>query len=129
MKVTNQKPAELSPLYSATKNGQFNPIEHLKENIVKPLFTPLTGTSAVIQDDNGQNVTEDDICDLILATQTGTIDPIAEDTMNEIFSQTLLYFEKTNNIGTQDLFANQAASKVSHYLFPVRPQYTLPAQT
>lgn len=121
MKVTNQKPAELSPLYSATKSGQFNPIEHLKENIVKPLFTPLTGTSAVIQDDNGQNVTEDDICDLILATQTGTIDPIAEDTMNEIFSQTLLYFEKTNNIGTQDLFANQAASKENAKYAGVQP--------
>ena len=41
MQVTNQKPVELSPLYTASIKNTFDPVELVKNTVVKPLFQPL----------------------------------------------------------------------------------------
>ena len=41
MKVTNQKPIVLSPIYHDTISNTFDPIGCMEDIIAKPMFTPL----------------------------------------------------------------------------------------
>ena len=47
MTVTNQKPVELSPLYTANIKNTFNPVETLKALMATPLFQPQIPTAQV----------------------------------------------------------------------------------
>ena len=110
MNVSNQKPAVLSPIHTVSSVGVFNPIENLKTAVVKPLFSPIVGTTATLTDDNGNDLDENTITDILLETLDDNVNPVAEDAMSELFYKTLVYFEKTPYLSIADLFANQAAS-------------------
>lgn len=108
--ASNNKPAVLSPVYSAKLTGDYNPTEFIKETIVEPLYTPLiAGTHASIKA-NGRDVTSNDIIDMVLDACGDTINLTAEDALKELYHSTLVYYDKAKQMGVNDLFAVQAGA-------------------
>ena len=56
MKVTNQKPIVLSPIYNDTIANTFDPISCMEDIIAKPMFTPLVASNKVSIKANGQTL-------------------------------------------------------------------------
>lgn len=111
MNVTNQKPAELSPVYKSTAKGQFDPVASMRETIADPLFTPyLANTKASIQE-NGTDITPDDITNRVIACCQDIQDMNSEVWCKELFSKTLVHFDKSTNFGVNELFTIQSAIK------------------
>lgn len=111
MKVSNQKPVVLSPVYDAVIKGDFEPQKYMKQTMATPLFTPLVAGTPVTMTANGSQLTDDDITDMILACMGDTIDPTAETAAKTMFQQTLTYFDAKSTLTIQDTFAIQAAVK------------------
>lgn len=111
MQINNQKPVVLSPVYSSQITGDFDPMACIKASMVTPLFTPLIANSLVTITDNNQNITDDDILQTIIDCCQDTIDTKAEDFMKELFSNALVYFDKTMPATLQNVFAVQAGCK------------------
>ncbi len=108
--ATNNKPAVLSPIYSAKLTGDYNPTEFIKSTIVDPLYTPLiAGAKATIQA-NGRSVSANDIIDMVLDACGDTINLTAEDALKELYNSTLVYYDKAKQMGVNDLFAVQAGA-------------------
>lgn len=117
MQVSNQKPVELSPVYTARIAGDYNPTEYIKQTMAEPLYQPLVPTAPITITKNKQPVTPDDIVTKIIDCCGDTMDVQAEDAMKDLFSKTLLYFDKNTPLSIQDTFAIQSAVK-SNLPFP-----------
>lgn len=111
MQVTNQKPVELSPVYDAVITGQFDPVEYLKQTVVRPLMNPLSPNTPVQFTANGGALGEDDLSQYVLNCLGATLDAPAEAIAKELFHKTLVYFDKTSDLSVQDLFAIQSGVK------------------
>lgn len=111
MQITNQKPVELSPVYDAVITGQFEPVDYLKETVIKPLMTPLSPSAPMQFSVNGSQLGEDDLTQYVLNCLTDTFDAAAEAVVKDMFHKTLVYFDKTSDLSIQDLFAIQSAVK------------------
>lgn len=111
MQITNQKPVELSPVYDAVITGQFEPVDYLKETVIKPLMTPLSPSAPVQFSANGSQLDEDNLTQYVLNCLTDTFDAAAEAVAKDMFHKTLVYFDKTSDLSIQDLFAIQSAKK------------------
>ena len=108
MRVNNQKPQILSPVYKSQITGDFEPDKYLNETMVEPLFEPLVAGQPVEMKHNGNDLTSDDIKQIILNCLGDTIDATAEAATKEIFSKTLVYFDKKTDLTIQETFAIQA---------------------
>jgi hypothetical protein len=108
--ATNNKPAVLSPVYSAKLTGNYDPTEFIKETIVDPLYAPLVANTQVSIQANGKKVTQNDIIDMILNACGDTINLTAEDALKELYHSTLVYYDKAKQMGVNDLFAVQAGA-------------------
>lgn len=111
MQITNQKPVELSPVYDAVITGQFEPVDYLKDTVIKPIMTPLSPSAPVQFSANGGQLGEDDLTQYVLNCLTDTFDAAAETVAKDMFHKTLVYFDKTSDLSIQDLFAIQSAVK------------------
>lgn len=110
MQVTNNKPVELLPTYNAVISGQFDPVDYLKNTIVKPLMTPLSPSSPVTFKHKNIQLNEDDLTQGILDCLGNTINTANEAVAKDMFKQTLVYFGDTN-LPIQELFVIQASKK------------------
>lgn len=113
MQVTNQKPVELSPLYTANIKNQFDPIELVKNTVVKPLFQPLIPGAAVTMSHNGNTIDEDTITQRVLDCCGVHQNPTAEAWCKQVFGQTLLHFNANTPLNILSLFQTQAAVKAN----------------
>ena len=112
MQVSNQKPVVLSPVYNSLITGDMNPQDYIKETLAKPLFTPLITTAPVVMTGGGNTpITEDDIVNHVINCCGDTVNGTAEAAAKEIFSKTLVYFDKNSPLNIQNLFPIQAAVK------------------
>ena len=111
MQVTNQKPVELSPVYDAVITGQFDPVEYLKQTVVRPLINPLSPNAPVQFTANGGTLDEDDLAQYVLNCLGAAMDASAEAVAKELFHKTLVYFDKASDLSIQDLFAIQSGVK------------------
>lgn len=111
MQVSNQKPVELSPVYTPKITGAYDPTEYIKQTMAEPLFTPMVPTSPVSITINNQSITADDITIDILDCCGDTIDVKAEDKIKELFGQTVMNFDRQTPLSIQDTFAIQSAVK------------------
>lgn len=111
MQVTNQKPVELSPVYDAVITGQFDPVEYLKQTVVRPLMNPLSPSAPVQFTANGGALDEDDLTQYVLNCLGAALDASAEAVAKELFHKTLVYFDKASDLSVQDLFAIQSGVK------------------
>lgn len=111
MQVTNQKPVELSPVYDAVITGQFDPVEYLKQTVVRPLMNPLSPSAPVQFTANGGTLDEDDLSQYVLNCLGAALDASAEAVAKELFHKTLVYFDKASDLSVQDLFAIQSGVK------------------
>ena len=109
MKVTNQKPAILSPHYKASAKGGFDPTVFITDTISKQLYNPLNTSHPVTITEGKKDITEDDITEKITLACDDTINTTLEDWLKELFSKTLVYFGKTLNVNS--LFITQSAVK------------------
>lgn len=127
MKVTNIKPVELSPVYKASANGAFEPNKLLQETMAKPLFNPLIQGQPCVISENGKNLTDDDVADIILACMGDQINTQAEDLAKELMSKCLLTFNRNATIGAKGIFVTQAGTAAGLPEPGPRVKYT-PAQ-
>lgn len=111
MQITNQKPVELSCVYDAVITGQFEPVDYLKDTVIKPIMTPLSPSAPVQFSANGGQLGEDDLTQCVLNCLTDTFDAAAEAVAKDMFHKTLVYFDQTSDLSIQDLFAIQSAKK------------------
>lgn len=111
MQVTNQKPVELSPVYDAVITGQFDPVEYLKQTVVRPLMNPLSPSAPVQFTANGSALDENDLSQYVLNCLGAALDASAEAVAKELFHKTLVYFDKASDLSIQDLFAIQSGVK------------------
>lgn len=112
MTVTNQVPAELSPVYTSSPSGDFNPSDFIKQTITSQILKPITPSSPVtITDANGNNIDEDTIISYIIDCCDEVIKPLSETVVKQLFGKTLCYFDDTTNLSVQNTFAIQSAVK------------------
>ena len=112
MQVSNQKPAVLSPVYTSVIAGDMKPQDYIKETLATPLFTPLIPAAPVTMTGSGNTpITDDDIVSHVINCCGDNINPSAEAAAKEIFSKTLVYFDKNTPLSMQSLFSIQAAVK------------------
>lgn len=109
--VANQKPVVLSPVYDAVISGDFDPCSYIKANMVKPLFTPLVAGQQVTMTAQNQPVTEDNITELIANSMSSSIDPNIEQSVKDLYHQTLVYFNNNTHIPMQNIFTIQSMTK------------------
>ena len=110
MKVTNQKPTVLSPVYNDTISAAFDPIELLKSVIATPLFNPMVAGTKVSIKGNNNTITEDDITQQMLNCCGDAVNVTAETFMKELFHETLINFNKNTNIGMNEAFVVQSGT-------------------
>lgn len=106
--VSNNKPAVLSPVYSAKIAGDYEPHEFIRDTIVKPLFTPFSGNGTANIQANNSQLSEDDIIDLVISSCGDQINMTTETALKELYHQTLVYYDKAPQMGINDLFSVQA---------------------
>ena len=111
MKVSNQKPAVLSPIYDAVIKGDFDPVVYMKKTIATPLFEPLVATSPVEIKSNNRLIDEDEITNTVLSCLDDVLDVLSEKTAKILYSKTLVYFDAQSTLTIQDIFAIQAAAQ------------------
>lgn len=110
MKVSNQKPVELSPIYSPVTTGDFHPEEYLVQTIHQ-LFNPLNPNQPVTFTAGGNNLTETDVADYFLKCLGVTYDATAQASAKEILHQTAVYFNKNTTLTIDEMFFVQSLVK------------------
>ena len=109
MQVTNIKPAVLNPVYTSKITGQFDPIGTMKDTICGALRNPLVpNTQVLIQTNNGQPITDDDIVNKLVDCLGDTPNLPAENWVRTLLGMCLLNFNKNTNMGMRNLFAIQS---------------------
>lgn len=110
MKVNNQKPVILSPVYQTNASGAFDPVTCVTETLAKPLYQPMVQGSACTISSNGSDVSPDDITNRILACLQTSMDIASEDFIKELMSKCLITFPKNTPLTVRSLFAVQSAA-------------------
>lgn len=107
--TNNQQPGLLQSHYLDKISLAFDPVEIIRQTVVKPLFTPLMPNSPVTIQKDGKDMSEDDIINGFFNCSDDTVNVAAEDLIKEVLSQTLVYYDKS--LSVQDVYAVQAAKK------------------
>lgn len=117
--ITNQKPAQFSPVHKLPVSGDYDPVAGITATLVDPLYEPLNQTHpVVISDGSGNDLDKDQTTALILACLSDTVDAQAEDTVKSLVAQGSIYYDKKSPLLVNELFAVQAGV-----------QYKLPTPT
>ena len=75
--VANSLPTRLEPVLR-TIAGALDPVEDLRTTVLQPLLTPLNGQTAVVTDDQGSTLDEDQLLGIAQRCLTGVVDADAE---------------------------------------------------
>ena len=105
IRVRNQKPNTLNPVYIPSFKGDFDLKQYMSDVFQPTLRLPMVPTSPVEIEDNGNSMTDDNIFDLMLRCCTGTVDVTAEDECRSLFSQVLQYYNPKTKLLLKDAFA------------------------
>lgn len=105
IRVYNQKPGVLNPIYKPKMKDSFDVREHM-DAVFQPLFrTPLVPSSPVDITLNNTSITDDYIYNIISDCCTDTVNSQSEDLCRELFSQTLQHFNPKTKLLAKDVFA------------------------
>lgn len=110
MKITNQKPQVLSPVYDAKAKGDFDPVAAMKAAVIEPLYTPLVGTAPASFTANGKSINADELTQMLCDCLGDTYNATAEAAMRDVLHQTLLNYDTANVLGAKELFAAQSGA-------------------
>lgn len=113
MRITNQKPQVLSPVYNHNAAGVFDPVAHIREILADPLYTPLSQNHTVSIDDKGTPVTPDIIANNIVNCCSIVQNPASETWCKELYSMSLVSFDKNTPLNIKNLFAIQSGKAVN----------------
>ena len=115
--ITNQKPAQFSPVHTLPVSGDYDPAAAITATVVDPLYTPLNQNHAVvINDGNGNDLDKDETGQLILDCLGDSVNPQAEATVKDLLAQGGIYYDRRTPLLVNEMFAVQAGV-----------QYKLPA--
>lgn len=110
--LSSQKPAQLSPIHKLPLTGGYDPVPAIKKAIVDPLFEPLVpGGKAILLDDKGQDVSSDQVLDVLMSTMSPTVNTQAESDMKSLLQQGLVHYDQMTPMLTNELFVTQAAKE------------------
>lgn len=110
MKISNQKPAILSPVYDDPIGNQFDPTEFVKKTITDPIFTPMVQGHPVSITSNGKTVTQDEVTQTFIDCMGEAYNAVADNTAKTILGQTLTHFDANTNLTTDELFPLQSGT-------------------
>lgn len=110
MKITNQKPQVLSPVYDAKAKGDFDPVAAMKAAVIEPLYTPLVGTAPASFTTNGKSINADELTQMLCDCLGDTYNATAEAAMRDVLHQTLLNYDTATVLGAKELFAAQSGA-------------------
>ncbi|MCB5280641.1 hypothetical protein [Arthrobacter sp. ES1] len=117
--ITNQKPAQFSPVHTLPVSGVYDPVAGITATLVEPLYTPLNQTHPVtITDAGGNDLDQDATTQLFLDCLGDSVDAQAEDTVKNLVAQGSIYYDQKSPLLVNELFAVQAGV-----------QYKLPTPT
>lgn len=117
--ITNQKPAQFSPVHKLPVSGEYDPVAGITETIVEPLYTPLNQNHpVVISDGQGNDLDQDETTQLVLNCLGETVDIAAETAVKDLLAQGSVYYDKHSPLLVNEMFAVQAGI-----------QYKLPTPT
>jgi len=111
MKITNQRPVDLNPIYMDNISKDFDLIETTKNVIVRPLFQPIAPNAKVTMQANGNAITEDDIVNMFFDCCHEAYLAPQQTAFREILGNCLVSFNKQSNLSMKELFAIQAGAK------------------
>ncbi|KIA72718.1 hypothetical protein ANMWB30_24860 [Arthrobacter sp. MWB30] len=107
--ITNQKPAQFSPVHTLPVSGIYNPVTGITTTLVEPLFTPLNQNHAVtITDGHGTDLDMDQVTQVLMSCLGNTVDIQAEDIAKDLIAQGSIYYDKRSPLLVNELFAVQA---------------------
>lgn len=105
VKVINQKPNPLNPVYIPSFKGNFDVNDYMTKVFNPTLRLPMVPTNVVNIEIDGQNANDDEINRLMLRCCTGTVDSEAEDACRSLFHQALPFYNPNTKLLLKDLFA------------------------
>lgn len=120
--TTNQQPVMLNSMYLDSLSAAFDPYTMVKDNVVKPLYTPLVQSSPVTIDEDGRVLSEDDITQCLFNCSDDRVNIQEEQRMKDILNSTLVYYDKALNV--QSVYAVQAGKKLNMLMPSDRVLYT-----
>ncbi|MEO3931331.1 hypothetical protein WMO79_00765 [Micrococcaceae bacterium Sec7.4] len=107
--MTNQKPAQFSPVHKLPVSGDYDPVAGITATIVEPLFTPLNQNHpVVISDAQGTSLDQDETTQLVLGCLGDTVDAQAEATVKDLIAQGSIYYDQKSPLLVNEMFAVQA---------------------
>lgn len=110
MKITNQKPAILSPIWDDNLKVDFDPTPVL-QTMMQQLFQPLMPSVPVtMQDNKGHTVTNADIATWFAECLDTTYNSTAETIMKDVFGNTLADFNPKTTLSIRNVFAVQSGT-------------------
>ena len=111
MRVSNQKPTILSPVYKSKISGNMDVIDYMRQTLAAPLYNPVIQNQPVQLLANQTPITEDDIVSHVIACCQYAMSPTDEAWCKTLYGKTLVYFDQNTNLNIQNLFAIQSATK------------------
>ncbi len=105
VRVYNQKPNKLNPVYIPSFKGDFDLEKYMTDVFQPTLRMPMVPNNPVDIQINNSSKTDTDINKLMLRCCTGTVDSDAEETCRSLFGQTLQYYNPQTKLLLKDLFA------------------------
>lgn len=110
IRVKNQKPNTLDAVYIPSFKGDFNLKKYMSDVFSKTLRMPMVPTSPVDINVDGNDVSDDDIFNLMLNCCTGFVDTQYEEACVSLFSQTLQHYNPNTKLLLNDCFAISAGA-------------------
>lgn len=111
MKITNQKPAELTPNYVPAYAGAYDPMEHLARTVADPLMQPLIPGQPCTIDINGVTQNRRSLTDLFSSVTNVALDAVAENTAKDLLQSSLAAYHRHSTMAAASVFAVQSAAR------------------
>lgn len=113
IRVRNQKPNSLNPVYIPSFKGDFDLNDYMTKVLSPTLRLPMVPTNAVSIELDGHDANDDEINNLMLRCCTGNVNADAEDACRSLFSQTLQYYNPQTKLLLKDVFAVSCGAEAS----------------
>lgn len=110
MKIVNQKPAVLTPVYNDDITKNMDVVKIATDCLSKTVFTPLIPSQPVTMTYKGNNYTEQNFALDVLDCCGENININAETLVKSILNQTLLTYNAATPLGVAELFPVQSGT-------------------
>lgn len=105
IRVRNQKPNSLNPVYIPSFKGNFDVKQYIKDVFQPTIRLPMVPNSPVTVEIDGVDSSDDSIVNLMLNCCTGNVNSNAEDACRSLMSQTLQFYNPKTKMLFKDVFA------------------------